>query len=260
MIPMKIDNLKPQSQKVAIFIVNYNMPERADNLYKYLRSHVKYPIDIYLIDNGSDLTNPSQYTNVWIEKNIQTTGGWLKGLKISDRKLYRYFAYMFLITSTEFVKESKDPISSMIKCLQTNKNAVGVHPSLTQDSTTYWEHLKNRKQKGFRKTWFIDNIASLYKADWFNSIGRFDKDLIYAHGIDLETGYIARKQGKTIWIDENIQVRKISNIGYSMDRMNMSAEDRNKLAWENTNEVMTRKYGPTWNTILTKDYIDNDML
>ena len=100
----------------------------------------------------------------------------------------------------------------------------------------------------------------MYKADWFNSIGRFDKDLIYAHGIDLETGYIARKQGKTIWIDENIQVRKISNIGYSMDRMNMSAEDRNKLAWENTNEVMTRKYGPTWNTILTKDYIDNDML
>lgn len=251
-------HLKPKSKKVAVFIVNYNMPERADNLYTYLTENISYPIDIYLIDNGSDITKPPHYTNVWIKKNIQTTSGWLKGLEESDKKPYKYFAYMFVITSTEFIKNKNDLVESLVSVLLNNKNAVGVHPALTKDSTTYWEHLKNRGGNNIRRTWFIDNICSLYRADWFNSIGRFDKDLIYAHGIDIETGYIARKQGKSIWIDERVEVKKITDIGYQMRRMNMSAEDRRKLAWENTVDVFSKKYGPNWFKMLYEDYVEEE--
>ena len=250
-------SLKPHSKKIAIFIVNYNVPERADKLYEYIKRNVKYPVDVYVIDNGSDLVPPSKYTNVTIKKNIQTTGGWLKGLEASDKKPYRYFAYMFLITSAEFGEKSKDPVESMALFLKNTPQAVGIHPSLSKDSTTYWEHLKNRKGEGFRRTWFIDNIASMYRADWFNEIGRFDKDLIYAHGIDLETGYLARKAGFSIWIDENIEVKKVTDIGYKMKRMNMSAEDRRKLAWDNTVEVFSKKYGPDWYDKLYNQYIDD---
>lgn len=248
------------TKKVAVFIVNYNMNERADALFYYLKENESWPIDIYLIDNGSDITKPSKNTNVFLEKNIQTTGGWLKGLEASDKKLYNYYAYAFMITSAEFTKETKQPITSMIQKLIEDKNAVGVHASLTGDSTTYWEHLKNRgSYQDFRQTFMIDNICSMYRADWFNSIGRFDKRLIYAWGIDIETSYLARKQKRTLWVDESIQVKKITNIGYKMKRMNMSSQDRQKLAKENMITILEEKYGPDFWWIILNQYVDEEM-
>ena len=49
-------SLNWNSKKVAVFIVNYNMPERVDALFYYLKRNETWPIDIYLIDNGSDIT------------------------------------------------------------------------------------------------------------------------------------------------------------------------------------------------------------
>lgn len=163
----KLKNIFYKKQKrVAVFIVNYNMNERADALYKYLQEKEIWPHDIYLIDNGSDITPPSQNTNVFIKKNVQTTNGWLEGMKFADKKSFDYFAYMFIITSAEFTQKSEKPISSMIRKLIEDENAVGVHASLTKNSTTAWDHLIHRaKHKGFRQTFFIDNICSLYKAD-----------------------------------------------------------------------------------------------
>lgn len=254
------NNWKINTKRVAVFIVNYNMPEMADNLFNYLKKEETYPIDIYLIDNGSDMVNASKNTNVFIKENIQTTNGWLYGLKQSDKKIYNYFAYTFLITSTQFIKESYKPITSMVKKLIDDPNAVGVHASLSRDSTTNWKHLINRGTNTYRKTWFIDNICSMYRADWFNSIGRFDKNLIYAWGIDLETSYIARKQGRSLWVDENIQVRKTTNIGYKMKRMGMTGSDRVMLASKNMNKILTKKYGKNYMDLMLKEYVGKDMI
>lgn len=236
------------------------MPEMADNLFNYLKKEETYPIDIYLIDNGSDMVNVSKNTNVFIKENIQTTNGWLYGLKQSDKKIYNYFAYTFLITSTQFLKESYKPITSMVKKLIDDPNAVGVHASLSRDSTTNWKHLINRGTNSYRKTWFIDNICSMYRADWFNSIGRFDKNLIYAWGIDLETSLIARRQNRTLWIDESIEVYKETNIGYKMDRMSMKTEERSKLAMSNMSKVLKEKYGENWEKIMMLEKVTPDML
>ena len=139
--------------------------------------------------------------------------------------------YWFLITSTEFVEGlTGDPLTPMVQKLLDDPNAVGVHNALIPDYVGAWGHLVTRGGKGIRETWMIDNISSLYRADWFDSIGRFDPEMIYAWGIDLETCYIARKQGRTLWVCEDAPVRKTTNIGYAMERMNMSAEERGRLA------------------------------
>lgn len=251
--------LKPRSRKVAIFIVNYNMDERADDLYQYIIENETYPIDIFLIDNGSDIRPPAQNTNVFIKKNIQTTRGWLTGLGEADKKPYKYFAYMFLITSAKFSSESKTPVGSMVKKLIDDDNAVGVHASLSEDSTTAWKHLINRGTNDFRQTWFIDNICSLFRADWFDKIGRFDKDLVYAWGIDLETCLLARRQSRTLWIDEKIKVGKETDVGYKMKRMNMSANDRQVLARKNMTKVLEKKYGENWWNIMVQEGVTPDL-
>lgn len=230
--------------KVAAVIVNYNMPERTNALVEYIHANVKASIDVVVVDNGSDLTEPSKYTTVYLKDNKQTTGGWLAGLESLSRT---YFAYWFLITSAEFTGYSKDPLTPMVAKLEADNNAVGVHNALTRDSTTAWKHLLTQHGTGCRRTWMIDNISSLYRAKWFDSIGRFDPRFVYAWGIDLETCYKARMQEKSLWVCEDALVKKVTDIGYSMNRMNMEAADRRRLASENMVNIMREKYGDDWN-------------
>ena len=156
--------------------------------------------------------------------------------------------------------QSFDPLAPMVAKLQNDDQAVGVHNALTADSTTAWTHLKTRGGIGCRETWMIDNISSLYRADWFDSIGRFDPELKYAWGIDLETCYLARKSGRTLWVCEDAPVRKTTNIGYTMNRMNMSADERTRLARANMIEVLERKYGQGGYLRTKTEYIEKRML
>jgi len=244
--------------KTAAIITNYNMPERTDALVTYIRKNVKSPVDIVVVDNGSDIVPPSKYTTLALDSNVQTTGGWLAGLSTLRGD---YFAYWFLITSTAFDEPiSHDPLTPMVQKLADDPNAVGVHNALAPETVTAWKHLITRGGKGCRETWMIDNISSLYRADWFDSIGRFDPELIYAWGIDLETCYLARKAGRTLWVCEDAVVRKTTNIGYSMNRMNMSADERSRLAYANTVEVLNRKYGADGYYKIKRDFIDWSML
>lgn len=239
------------TNKVAAIITNYNMPERTNALVEYIHENAKYPVDVIVVDNGSDLVKGSDYTTVQLDYNVQTTRGWLAGL---DSLKEQYFAYWFLITSAEFTAQSNDPLTPMVEKLNSDKNAVGVHSALTLDSTTAWKHLITNGGTGCRQTWMLDNISSLYRADWFDSIGRFDPELIYAWGIDLETSYKAREQKRGLYVCEDAKIRKITDIGYSMDRMNMSASKRGQLAGQNMREVLERKYGSDYWMRMMEEY------
>jgi hypothetical protein len=239
--------------RVAAIVVNYNMPERADRLAEAIQKS-KWPVDLILVDNGSDITAPSKYSTLTIEKNVQTTNGWLRGVDFAAEQ-FPYFAYMFIITSAE--PASGDFVAACASVLAEDENAVGVHPALTIDSTTMWEHMKARGA-GNRQTWMIDNICSMYRSDWFQE-HRFDPDLIYGHGIDLEICYHARKEGRGLWITEGAQVRKITDIGYTMDRMNMTAEDRRRKAYANMTQVLSARYGAGYWQFLTNSHRTADM-
>jgi GT2 family glycosyltransferase len=241
--------------RVAAIITNYNMPERADSLAQTIKCLSGWPVDVYLVDNGSDLMEPAQHTNVFLRHNVQTTQGWLSGLQEADLSKEDYFAYWFLITSAEFVNETS-VLRPMVEWLIDNPRAVGIHPALSEDSTTNWKHLINRGFGLPRQTWMIDNIASLYRADWFTAIGRFDPDMIYGWGIDLETSYKARKQGRSLWVDERVEMRKITDIGYEMNRMNMTSQERRILAAHNMTSVLQQKYGRNWKKRMTDENVD----
>ncbi len=236
-----------RKDKVAIFIVNFNMPERTDALAGHIQQAVEWPWELFVIDNGSDLCPPANNTNVFLENNVQTTGGWLAGLEQADKRNEDWLAYWFLITSAEFLHGDHDPLAPMAELLVADDEAVGVHPALTADSTTAWKHLISRNGSlKPRRTWMIDNIASLYRADWFDANGRFDPALKYAWGIDLEACFKAREQGHSLWVDERSRIKKVTNIGYDMGRMNMNASNREQLAGANMAEVLSGRYGPNW--------------
>ena len=77
-------------------------------------------------------------------------------------------------------------------------------------------------------------------------------------GIDLETD-ISRENKRTLWIDEDIQVRKETNIGYKMDRMHMKATDRSKLAKKNMDDILSAKYGKNYMWKMLNRFVTKDM-
>ena len=234
------------------------MPESVDKMVEHVERNTCIPHDWYVTDNASDLAEPSQYTNVWIKpKNKQTTAGWLEGLKAA-KKISKYDAYLFTITSCDFNGLSGDPLEPMLKLLEADSNAVGVHAALTPDSTTSWEHLKTRGGNKPRRTWFLDNLWCMYRADFFDSIGWFDPELRYAWGVDLETCYKARSQGRSLWVHEGVQVRKITDIAYAMDRMRMSADERRQLASQNMEIILSQKYGNEWRNLMYNGLVESE--
>ncbi len=255
-------------ERVAIILTNYNMPERCDALCEHIVKHVHYPHDLIVVDNGSDLIAPSRFTTLCLEENRQTTGGWLAGLEYADTLAAErgrpFYAYWFLITSAEFPANLNglypDPLNILIEPLLDNPDVVGVHPALTEDSTTAWGHLKTRGKHGLRRTWMIDNIAALYRAEWLDSIGRFDPELVYAWGVDLETCWKARKQGKKLFVHEDILVKKVTNIGYEMGRMNMTAAERKQKAGQQMHDVLCRRYGRDWDWHMRQEFVTNEMV
>jgi len=242
----------------ALFILNYNMPERANNIYETLYFKT-VKTDIFLVDNGSDIMPMARKTNIILDKNVQTTNGWMDAINKADPSgLYKY--YGFIITSMEFLPNTTDPVSPITKFLDSNKDAVGVHVSLSKDSTTNWEHLKQRPGTGiFRQTWMLDNIFSIYRTNWFREIGMFDRELIYAWGIDLETSWKARRDNKKLYVYQGEEIKKVTDIGYTMNRMNMKAEERSNNARENMNKVLRKKYGETYMRKMLNEFVTEDM-
>lgn len=251
--------------RVALILTNYNMPERTNALVEYIRDNCMWPVDYYVVDNASDLINESKYTSLSLAVNRQTCGGWLAGLNnarewVELMKLPPYFAYWIMITSAEFLPGSGDVLSCMCNFLLENPDAVAIHPALTRDSTTTWAQMITIGGLEPRRTFMVDNIAALYRADWFDSIGWFDPELTYAWGVDLESCWKARSQGKSIWIDERVRVKKVTDIGYKMERMNMSADSRFKLAADEAQRVLSNRYGGDFLNKLRYEYTEDKWL
>ena len=167
-------------------------------------------------------------------------------------------AYWFLITSAEFSGED-DQLAPMADLMLNNSQVVGVHPVLTEESTSAWKHLFKRNGNLPRRVWMIDNIASLWRAEWFDQVGGFDPELSYGWGIDLELSYKAREQSRALYVHEDCPVKKVTDIGYSMDRMNMSADERRQLAGANMDQVLECKYGAEWNWKMREEFVIEDM-
>ena len=248
--------------RVAVILTNYNMPERTDALYEYMVKYTNWPLDFIVVDNGSDQVDPSRYTALWLEENIQTTGGWMMGLEYSDymaRKNHEdYFAYWIMGTSMEFTEQSNDPLLPLAKVLENWPEAVMAHAALTSDSTTAYDNMLTRFNAGPgpRRTWRLDMLATLVRADWLNGIGRFDPNLTYAWGVPQETSYLARLQGRGIWICEATKIKKVSQIGYDMDRMGMTEKERSARAGAEKKRVLSRKYGDDWFNKLEKEFVN----
>lgn len=245
-------------KRIAAILTNYNMEEATNEIRNHLQLHCDWPIDYFFVDNGSDVR--SSACDIYIPRNLQTTKGWLSGINIAKQiaeiENFSYLAFLVMITSAEPIGDV-DYITPMAEFLLDNPSAVGIMPSLSKDSLIdIWKHMKNRNGNAPRRVFGLDSIFTLWRYDWLLE-NLFDPDYHYAWGTSEETSWKARSQGRGLYVHDGLEIRKIQDRGYIMDRMGMSSQERRKLGMENVTEIMENKYGENWSWKMNKEFVED---
>lgn len=247
-------------KRAAVIVLNYNMPEAADKWVETIRERVAYPHDLIVVDNGSDKAAPSQHTTIRVEKNTRTTGGLRLGIEYADmRGLIEYGArpdyYWTLSTSTELEHCDGDPLAMLIEGLESKPTGVAIAPAFTGDLTS-WTH----KVFEWDETNEIKRIPSIpfgvMNSGWYQAIGGFEQRLTHSWGLEHDMAFQADFMGVTSWLHNGVRLRVREFIGYEMERMDMSKDERDADARREMDEVLTEKWGDLWTTVRERESYD----
>jgi glycosyltransferase involved in cell wall biosynthesis len=242
-------NSPDNSNRIAIILVNYNMKEKTEKIIKHLEKTIKQPYDLITIENGSDEKEKINAV-INLQNNIHITNSLLLGLNYADtleiNNNFKYFGYSIIDSNIEFIDET-DILSSLVSTMKSNIDIVAVSPSLTTDSNISWNMFKITENKEKEKVYFIQDHFSLYRASWFNKIGRYNKELKYGWGIDIETGYKAYKDNKIVLLDNKLQLKYIGINNYNKIDNNMKGNHMNLY--------FIKTYGTDYSKIIYKNIL-----
>ena len=151
-----------------------------------------------------------------------------------------------------------DPLAELLPIFESDPNAYCVQPSIIFDSANdAWHRWLHPRQGKFRKIWGVDYISTVFRAEYLNKIGRFRKELIYMWGVPGECNWKARKNGWNVYVADHYSMKKHTNIGYTMNRMNMEAQTRRELASANSDEILIPIYGENYRERFYNEYNSN---
>ena len=97
-------------KKIAVLILNRNLPKVTDKLYETILRNNKKLVDIFIIDSGSNKKNISKYTT-WrlaskeiLKKGLRYGRGMNYGLLQlwKEQKFEKYNAFLLITNDTEF--------------------------------------------------------------------------------------------------------------------------------------------------------------
>jgi hypothetical protein len=247
-------------KRAAVIVLNYNMPEAADKWVYAIKERVTYPHDIIVVDNGSDKAEPSQYTSVRVEQNTRTTGGLRLGIEYADmRGLIEYgerpFYYWTLSTSTELDYCKGDPLATLIEALENVPNAVAISPAFTGHLTS-WTH-KIYEWNGSEDVKQIPTVPdAVLMSRWYHEIGGFEQRLTHSWGLEHDMAFHLMETGGVSLLHNGVRIKVNEFVGYKMDRMDMSREERDADARAEMDRILTEKWGSLWTQVRERESYD----
>jgi GT2 family glycosyltransferase len=244
-------------KKTGIVICSYNMPEYTNGLVDHILGTTHRSYDLIVVDNGSDLTNLSQYTTHRLDKNIQMVPGFMYGLDQLDGE---YYAYWLITTSVRFdTKDQRDYLDKLLDVLENDPLSYAAQPATLfmgiERERSAWKNLLEPLSSGVpRRVWATDYACTLYRADRFHQLGLWNKNLTRGWGVGSENFYLARKEGWHIYNHDGIVMFHDQGIGYQMERMKETAKERARKATEECDREFIPKYGNNYLEFLNWSY------
>ncbi len=183
--------------KTAAIILNHNLPEWTDRLYKSLKPYEGEDYDLLVFDNGSTEENTSEFTTFKSDENLFFGGGFNAGMQVvieSDG----YDSMLFLnndltVHPYTYVKTLRDAMFTPPGKLLIDSGPTGtikadiVSPcfyNVEPEGQCHWKTMHNWGSKYPRQVPFIDFQCPLISKRLIKEIDLIDADLMYGWGID----------------------------------------------------------------------------
>tara|TARA_R100001163_G_C5067304_1_gene206303 strand:+ start:225 stop:3035 length:2811 start_codon:yes stop_codon:yes gene_type:complete len=285
--PYEFLRIEPDKKidRVAVIIHNYNMIEKTTRIINFLRNMDQtYPMDLIVVDDGSDMFPPSNFTTVLRTINMGESISYNDGLKftrtLERNENFRYLGYLFISNHSEIPLQidGKSLIGKLCNILKEREKCVAVHPSLTVDSLVDFPNLiypfmkdedliSRDLEDNFRLTNMVSNHFVLYRKDWFDkNIGEFNIEFVENIGMNIEISYLARKMGYELCLECTSLVRIIENLNIKIDRCKSLGEmSKEKFVEINKKEAISKfveyaikKYGNM--NVFNENLIDDEII
>ena len=164
-------------KKIAIIILNRNLPKITNNLVENIKKKNSIAKDIFVVEAGSSKNNLSKYCTWYInDKKTKMQGlRYPRGMNCALNKLYfedklkNYEYYLLLTNDTEII--GNNYLNKLVKIMNKNKK-IGILSPCSKD----WgekKFLKNNKLKCF---WYIHNSAYFIRGKLIKELSNFKKD------------------------------------------------------------------------------------
>lgn len=233
---------------IAVVVCNYNQPAETDALVEFLLDRQTLRLQFVVVDNGSDKTNPSQYTTLCLPTNQRKAGGLLAGFEAA--KKLRPEVYWFLSTSWTFEPFDRDPAADLAATLYSIDNAVSICPGFTGEVNGK-PHKEGAARDGSH--WHLTKLPgpyAMFRAGWIEQAGLIDPALTNAWGAEFELHRRALDEGKVALVSDDVRVRVKECDVYKKGLAECSFDEYCRRATAEMWSVLGAKYGPNWPQIL----------
>lgn len=187
--------------KTLTIILNHNLPEFTDPLFKELNRHKTDEYDLEVVDNGSQEKYISKYTTIRYDTNLFWGGALNKAFEMVLHNS-QYDSLLFLNNDLEV--NGKIFIRSLRHELFRQKFAI-VSPCIAGKAAP-WPQMQNWGSKGTRVVKWIDNQAPLFHRKFIEAVGQFDEALNFGWGQELLSHDICRANKWKIGVCDHISI------------------------------------------------------
>lgn len=262
-------------RRVAVIMLNYNMPEVIEQNIKYIRSKVQWPLDIFLVDQSEDAfryDGPAPDMRADLSENLHATQGFNLCCRLADSynewhnidgDLDDYFAY-WVITTTGLLDpdgdRTDDCLTPCAQFLYENRDIAVIQPAYRDDSIGFWDHLRDRGTGNPRQVHMIEHTAALFNGEWFRDI-EFMEPQILIHGTDLWYSYLARLEERGMYVHEGTWIKRYNDNMHDKGRsFEKTAAERTKLARKSLERFGQAVLGPSWEQEMMNSKVTKEMI
>ncbi len=245
-----------KTNSILVSTLNHNLPDMTDNLVSHVKQSIFTDYELFIVDNGSEEENISQFTTLRLEANTYYGGGCNV---ILDHFLRKTTHDYLLILNNDLLFHGYHFLEKLLDHAQRGDFAL-LSPSVINASAIqcWWRQMHWWGADRTREVKWIDFQCPLLRRDICEILRQFPQELYLGWGVDFYAGLVSDEHNLRSGVCDDITIAHLNSQTLEQKKLkNMTRKDFEKSASSrmdnyfmgsryNNKYLEFRKYGETY--------------